>query len=91
MSKVALTPWCALQRNVVSTSILNYRVIPLEGIMLLRVVVIASIVLVSLCPGESEGEARKLQIGVKKRPEECPIKSKPGDKVQMHYKVSQYS
>lgn len=51
--------------------------------------VFVCIVLVSLCPEGSDGEAKKLQIGVKKRPEECPIKTKPGDKVHMHYKVGQ--
>lgn len=56
--------------------------------MLLRLVVFVCIVLVALCPELSEGEAKRLQIGVKKRPEECPIKSKPGDKVHMHYKVT---
>jgi len=33
---------------------------------------------------------KKLQIGVKKRisPEDCKIKSKKGDKLEMHYTVS---
>lgn len=31
---------------------------------------------------------KKLQIGVKKRPSECPIKSKKGDLLHMHYTVS---
>ena len=32
---------------------------------------------------------QKLQIGVKKRvaPEDCPIKSRKGDRLQMHYTV----
>ena len=55
--------------------------------MLLRLLVFVCMLLLALCPGESEGEAKKLQIGVKKRPEECPIKTKPGDRVHMHYKV----
>ena len=29
-----------------------------------------------------------LQIGVKKRPEKCDIRSKKGDKLSMHYNVS---
>ncbi|KAG6462954.1 hypothetical protein O3G_MSEX013559 [Manduca sexta] len=29
--------------------------------------------------------AKKLQIGVKKRPAECPIKSRKGDLLHMHY------
>lgn len=55
--------------------------------MPLRLLVFVCMLLLALCPGESEGEAKKLQIGVKKRPEECPIKTKPGDRVHMHYKV----
>lgn len=29
----------------------------------------------------------KLRIGVKHRPEDCPQRSKPGDKLSMHYTV----
>lgn len=28
---------------------------------------------------------KKLQIGIKKRPDECPVKSKKGDLLHMHY------
>lgn len=31
---------------------------------------------------------KKLQIGVKKRPSECPMKSKKGDLLHMHYTVT---
>lgn len=31
---------------------------------------------------------KKLQIGIKKRPTDCPIKSKKGDLLHMHYTVS---
>lgn len=31
---------------------------------------------------------KKLQIGVKKRPAECPTKSKKGDLLHMHYTVT---
>jgi FKBP-type peptidyl-prolyl cis-trans isomerase len=41
--------------------------------------------LISLCTYAAEEGAKKMQIGVKKRPEECPVKTKPGDKVHMHY------
>jgi hypothetical protein len=44
--------------------------------------------LISLCTYAAEEGAKKMQIGVKKRPEECPVKTKPGDKVHMHYTVS---
>ncbi|XP_041983118.1 peptidyl-prolyl cis-trans isomerase FKBP2 [Aricia agestis] len=33
----------------------------------------------------SNTNPKKLQIGVKKRPAECPIKSKKGDLLHMHY------
>lgn len=33
----------------------------------------------------------KLQIGIKKRVENCPIKSRKGDLVHMHYTVSALS
>lgn len=37
----------------------------------------------------SEGkETRKLQIGVKKRAENCPTKSKKGDLLHVQYKVN---
>lgn len=35
-----------------------------------------------------DSSAKKLQIGVKKRPSECPIKSKKGDLLHMHYTVT---
>ena len=36
-----------------------------------------------------EGADKKLQIGVKKRvaPEDCKMKSRKGDKLEMHYTV----
>ncbi len=46
----------------------------------LVLVVLAAIVCLS------EG-VDKLQIGVKKRPEECPTRTKKGDKLSMHYTV----
>ena len=49
---------------------------------------LAIIVSITSCILAAEEGAKKLQIGVKKRPEECPIKTKPGDKVHMHYTVS---
>ncbi len=35
----------------------------------------------------SDSKVNKLQIGVKKRVENCVVKSKNGDKLQMHYTV----
>ena len=42
-------------------------------------------------PSSSESKAkpgRKLQIGIKKRPETCDRKSKKGDSLHIHYRVS---
>ena len=49
---------------------------------------LAIIAFITSCIFAAEEGVKKLQIGVKKRPEECPIKTKPGDKVHMHYTVS---
>jgi uncharacterized membrane protein len=52
--------------------------------------VVVFIVLVCLLwSGESKAktDTNKLQIGVKKRAENCEKKSKKGDKLQMHYTV----
>lgn len=38
----------------------------------------------------ADSAPKKLQIGVKKRPAECPIKSKKGDMLSMHYTVSKF-
>lgn len=43
------------------------------------------LVLVALCCGDKKNG---LQIGVKKRPETCDMRSKKGDKLSMHYTVS---
>ena len=45
-------------------------------------------VLVAVCYAEKKGG---LQIGVKKRPETCEMRSKKGDKLSMHYTVSNSS
>ena len=37
-----------------------------------------------------EGKSKKLQIGIKKRVENCSIKSKRGDLLHMHYTVGIY-
>lgn len=34
-----------------------------------------------------EGKSNKLQIGIKKRVENCSVKSKRGDLLHMHYTV----
>ncbi|ETE57465.1 Peptidyl-prolyl cis-trans isomerase FKBP2 [Ophiophagus hannah] len=42
----------------------------------------------ALCsPGLSTEGKRKLQIGVKKRVDNCPIKSRKGDVLHMHYTI----
>ena len=46
-------------------------------------VILVAVVAVSLVEGKGG-----LQIGVKKRPESCDMRSKKGDKLSMHYVVS---
>ena len=46
-------------------------------------VVLVAVVAVSLAEGKGG-----LQIGVKKRPEKCDMRSKKGDRLSMHYVVS---
>jgi hypothetical protein len=42
----------------------------------------------SLCDDDKSANAKKkLQIGVKKRVDNCQVKSKKGDFLHMHYKV----
>ncbi len=36
-------------------------------------------------------EGKGLQIGVKKRPETCDMKSRKGDRLSMHYTVRSYN
>lgn len=43
------------------------------------------VVLVEVCCADKKNG---LQIGVKKRPETCDMRSKKGDKLSMHYTVS---
>ena len=47
------------------------------------------ILLLALMLIECEGAETKLQIGIKKKipPEECKIKTKKGDHLEMHYTV----
>ncbi len=44
------------------------------------------VALAAICWAEKKGG---LQIGVKKRPETCDMRSKKGDKLSMHYTVSE--
>jgi len=55
---------------------------------------LALFAIVTAVEPEKEGKKSKgLQIGVKKRvdPDQCPIKSKKGDTLHMHYTVSNVS
>ena len=54
--------------------------------LLLFLVVVAA---VTVSPSTGADSKQKLQIGVKKRiaPEDCPIKSRKGDRLKMHYTV----
>jgi len=52
---------------------------------------LALVTVVTAVEPEKEGKKSKgLQIGVKKRvdPDKCPVKSKKGDTLHMHYTVS---
>ena len=61
----------------------------------LCVLAIIAFVLASMSSaGDEEGKKKekkpvtKLQIGVKKRVEDCKVRSRKGDSLQMHYTVS---
>lgn len=51
------------------------------------VLTILSICLSALATATGAEGKRKLQIGVKKRVDHCPIKSRKGDVLHMHYTV----
>ena len=63
---------------------LNIIIIIIIGVMLKALVVA---LLVCLAVVECAKPVTKLQIGVKKRPETCTMKSKQGDQLSMHYTV----
>ena len=50
---------------------------------------LAVVAAVMVSPSTGADSKQKLQIGVKKRiaPEDCPIKSRKGDRLKMHYTV----
>lgn len=52
------------------------------------ILTILSICLSALAAATGAEGKRKLQIGVKKRVDHCPIKSRKGDVLHMHYTVS---
>lgn len=52
----------------------------------MRVSVIFLLMVAALCTVEGKGG---LQIGVKKRPETCDMRTKKGDRLSMHYTVRQ--
>ena len=51
--------------------------------------VLLSVLIYNVCCDEDKDDkkVKKLQIGVKKRVEDCKIKSKKGDVLHMHYTV----
>lgn len=51
------------------------------------VLTVLSICLSALATAAGAEGKRKLQIGVKKRVDHCPIKSRKGDVLHMHYTV----
>lgn len=53
------------------------------------VLTVLSICLSALATAAGAEGKRKLQIGVKKRVDHCPIKSRKGDVLHMHYTVGE--
>ena len=53
------------------------------------VLTVLSICLSALVTATGTEGKRKLQIGVKKRVDHCPIKSRKGDVLHMHYTVGE--
>uniref|UniRef100_A0A8C5HSY9 peptidylprolyl isomerase n=1 Tax=Gouania willdenowi TaxID=441366 RepID=A0A8C5HSY9_GOUWI len=51
----------------------------------MRVLVLFAVALLSLSPAEVRGAEKKLQIGIKKRVDNCSIRSRKGDVLNMHY------
>uniref|UniRef100_A0A8C7KH11 peptidylprolyl isomerase n=1 Tax=Oncorhynchus kisutch TaxID=8019 RepID=A0A8C7KH11_ONCKI len=51
----------------------------------MRLCLLFVVTLVSLAPAVRGGDKKKLQIGIKKRVDNCPIKSRKGDVLNMHY------
>uniref|UniRef100_A0A3Q3QYW5 peptidylprolyl isomerase n=1 Tax=Monopterus albus TaxID=43700 RepID=A0A3Q3QYW5_MONAL len=52
----------------------------------MRVFLLFAVTVLCLCPAAVSGaEKKKLQIGIKKRVDNCPIKSRKGDVLNMHY------
>lgn len=51
----------------------------------MRLYLLVAFTLVSLAPAAVRGEKKKLQIGIKKRVDNCSMKSRKGDVLNMHY------
>ncbi|KAG5851938.1 hypothetical protein ANANG_G00057150 [Anguilla anguilla] len=52
----------------------------------MKIYVLLAVTLVSFAPFPVQGgDKKKLQIGIKKRVDNCPIKSRKGDVLHMHY------
>ena len=78
-----------VDENMPSTFLLQGENMELYQSSYLLILVLAAAALVTGSENSSK-KKNKLQIGVKKRvdPENCPIKSKKGDVLHMHYTVS---
>lgn len=64
-------------------------VCPRRDMRLSWVLTVLSICLSALATAAGAEGKRKLQIGVKKRVDHCPIKSRKGDVLHMHYTVGE--
>ena len=73
----------------------NYRIMKYWKTTCVLAIVIIALVSASLAE-EEDGKKKekkpvtKLQIGVKKRVEDCKVRSRKGDSLQMHYTVCKY-
>ena len=78
---------------MVNRSISQIRIFSIQGLIMN----IAKVLLVGFAAacliGCGDAADKKLQIGVKKRisPEDCKMKSRKGDKLEMHYTVCNIS
>ncbi|RXM94492.1 Peptidyl-prolyl cis-trans isomerase FKBP2 [Acipenser ruthenus] len=54
---------------------------------------VGAVLLVALCSSFCHGDEgkKKLQIGIKKRVDNCPLKSRKGDVLHMHYTQKRFS
>ena len=50
--------------------------------------VLAAVIYTAHCDDDDDKKPKKLQIGIQKRAENCPMKSRKGDTLHMQYRVN---